>query len=271
MPAAKTPAKKTAVRERRQRVQSAEMGINVLKALAQLGGAASLTAVANLLEESTAKAHRYMVSLVDSGLVEQDPATQRYLLGQGAIHIGLAAMRQCDPLRAGELSLVRLRDSLGVTSFISVMGNLGPTILRIEEPTLPVSINVRAGSVMPLLWSATGQVFLAYADDAVLLKRAREEWRAGTKEQKRAFSDTDPVNKLGGVVREIGCAEVRDLMLRGISAVAAPILDHRGRIVAVLTALGASGGFDPAAGGPVGTQVREEALRISRALGYTAA
>ena len=39
---------------RRRRVQSAEMGMSILKALARLGGAASLTAVAQAVDESTA-------------------------------------------------------------------------------------------------------------------------------------------------------------------------------------------------------------------------
>ncbi len=49
--------------ERRQRVQSAEMGMSVLKALARLDGMASLTAIAAEVGESTAKVHRYMASL----------------------------------------------------------------------------------------------------------------------------------------------------------------------------------------------------------------
>lgn len=262
---------KPAFRERRQGVQSAEMGLGILKALARLGGSASLTAIAQEVKESTAKAHRYMVSLVEAGLVEQDAASQRYFLGREAIHIGLAALRQCDPVRAGEPALIRLRDGLGVTCFIAVMGNLGPTILRLEEPALPVTVNARPGSVLPLLWSAAGQVFLAYGDDATVLGQARAEWQAGSPAQRGAFGNRSPIDALRRSVRSAGCADIRDLQLPGISAVAAPVRDHTGRVVAALTALGASGGFDPAADGPVGTRVREEARAISSALGFTAA
>src|SRR5256885_17007304 len=58
-----------------------------------------------------------------------------------------------------------LREALQVTSFVAVMGNLGPTIVRFEEPGLPVTVNVRVGSVMSLLWSATGRAFFAFMDD----------------------------------------------------------------------------------------------------------
>lgn len=256
------------VPERRQRVQSAEMGMGILKALARLGGSASLTAVAAEVEQSTAKVHRYMASLTQEGLVAQDPATQRYYLGQEAIQIGLAAMRQCDPVRLGEPALVRLKEDLGVTCFLAIMGNKGPTILRFEEPGLPVTINVRAGSVLPLLWSATGRVFVSFMDDSQLRPKIDAELASATIDQRASLHDKHSIERLRQETRTHRCAVVQDTLLRGISAVAAPIFDHSGRVSAVLTALGATGGFDPAAGGVIARQVMLEASAISAALGF---
>lgn len=254
--------------ERRQRVQSAEMGMAILKALSRLGGAASLTLVAAEVEESTAKVHRYMVSLIQEGLVEQDPATQRYHLGREAIQIGLAAIRQCDPIRLGEPALVRLREQFQITCFLAVMGNKGPTIVRFEEPALPVTINTRVGSVMPLLWSATGQVFLSYLDDPAVQQQARDDYLHASKVQKATLPGRQAIETLRRSVRAKGCAVVHDTLLRGISAVAAPLLDYNGRICAVITALGASAGFDARPTGPIARQLCQEAAAISTALGY---
>ena len=81
-------------RERRQRVQAAETCLAVLKALATLGGRASLTAIAGAVEESPAKVHRYLASLMAEGLVEQDRGGTQYALAAEAMRVGLAAMRQ---------------------------------------------------------------------------------------------------------------------------------------------------------------------------------
>ncbi len=78
--------------KRRQRVQSAETSMVILKSLARLGGSASLTAIAQSAGESAAKVHRYLASLTAEGLVAQRPATQHYQLGAEAVHIGLAAL-----------------------------------------------------------------------------------------------------------------------------------------------------------------------------------
>ena len=254
--------------ERRQRVQSAEMGMGILKALSRLGGAASLTAVAAEVGESTAKVHRYMASLAQEGLVEQDPATQRYYLGREAIRIGLAALRQCDPIRLGESALVRLREELEVTCFLAIMGNKGPTILRFEEPGLPVTINVRAGSVLPMLWSATGQVFLSYMDDMIIRRQAEEELTQATPEQRASLQDRDPIESLRKEVRSRGCSMIKDTLLSGIGAVAAPVFDHTGRVCAVLTALGAARGFDTRPDGKIASLVIRNAAEISAALGF---
>ncbi|WP_338878774.1 IclR family transcriptional regulator [Achromobacter veterisilvae] len=257
-------------RERRQRVQAAETGMAVLKGLGKLGGRASLTLLASQVGESPAKVHRYLASLMEEGLVSQDAATQQYFLGLEAMLLGLAALRQADPIRLAEPGLVRLREGLEVTCFIAVMGNKGPTIVRFEEPGLPVTVNVRTGSVLSMLWSATGRVFLALQDDARVCALAEAELARAPADLRAQLDPADPIGRLRRQVLEQGCATVRDTNLKGISAVSAPLLNHGGRPCAALTALGATGGFDAAPDGPIARAVRREAEAASVLLGYRA-
>jgi len=255
-------------RERRQRVQAAETGMVVLKGLARMGGRASLTALAAHVDESPAKVHRYLMSLIAEGLVDQEVATQQYHLGLEALMVGVAAMRQADPLRISEPVLIRLRESLAVTCFIAVMGNKGPTIVRFEEPALPVTVNVRVGSVLSMLWSATGRAFLGALDEAPIQQMALAELAESPDDLRALLDRDDPIGGLRRQVRAAGCATVKDTNLRGISAVSAPLYDHTGRPCAVLTALGATGGFDVSADGKIVAAVKKEAAAASAALGY---
>ena len=267
-PRQETTKAAAAPRERRQRVQSAQTGMAVLKGLARLGGRASLSGLAACVGESPAKVHRYLVSLIEEGLVAQDTTTQQYLLGVEAMMIGVAAMRQADPVRIAEPALVRLRETLEVTSFVAVMGNKGPTIIRFEEPGLPVTVNVRVGSVMSLLWSSTGRVFLGLLDDTRVLAQAEEELAHADASLRAQLSTSDPIGALRRDVQAARCASVRDTNLKGISAVSAPLFDHTGKLCGVLTALGATGGFDATPDGPNGRAVRREADAVSALLGY---
>jgi len=255
-------------RERRQRVQAAETGMVVLKGLARMGGRASLTALAAHVDESPAKVHRYLMSLIAEGLVDQEVATQQYHLGLEALMVGVAAMRQADPLRISEPVLIRLRESLAVTCFIAVMGNKGPTIVRFEEPALPVTVNVRVGSVLSMLWSATGRAFLGALDEAPIQQMALAELAESPDDLRGLLDRDDPNGGLRRQVRAAECATVKDTNLRGISAVSAPLYDHTGRPCAVLTALGATGGFDVSADGKIVAAVKKEAAAASAALGY---
>ena len=256
-------------RDRRQRVQSASTGLLVLKELAAMGGRATLSTLSGRLGENPAKVHRYLASLMEESFVTQEKETQQYCLGPQCIAIGLAAMRTVDPIRLAEPSLVHLRESLEVTSFVAVMGNRGPTIMRFEEPGLPVTVNVRAGSVMSLLWSATGRLFLALLDEARVRKLAEEELARAPADLRAQLDPADPIGQLQRQVRIAGCASVRDTNLRGISAVAAPLFDAHGHLCATLTALVATGGFDSSIDGPIANAVREEAKKISVQLGFS--
>lgn len=256
-------------RERRQRVQAAETGLAVLKGLGRLGGRASLSVLAAHVGESPAKVHRYLASLVEEGFVTQAAGSQQYLLGAESIALGLAAMRQAEPIRAAEASLGRLREALSLTCFVAVMGNKGATIVRFEEPWLPISVNARVGSVLPLLWSATGRVLLAWQhDDARLRAMAEQELAEAPTELRAQLDAADPIGRLAESVLAAGCAVVKDTNLRGISAVSAPVFDHAGRVCAALTVLGPTGGFDASVRGTAAKALREEARAVSAAMGF---
>jgi DNA-binding IclR family transcriptional regulator len=233
-----------------------------------LVGAISLRQLAQLETVTTDLGENKLPAVETLGLVAQDVDSQRYRLGPEAINIGLAAMRQSDPVRAAEPALVRLREGLEVTCFVAVMGNKGPTVMRFEEPGLPVTVNVRAGSVMSMLWSATGRAFLGLLNERSVRELAEQELAAAPREMRAQLDAKQPIEALRAEVRALRCAVVRDTYLRGISAVAAPVHDFTGRVCAVITALGASGGFDPSADGAIATAVLREAAATSEVLGY---
>jgi DNA-binding IclR family transcriptional regulator len=252
---------------RRSKVQSAGTGMAVLKALAAMGGAASLTALASRLEESPAKVHRYLASLIDAELVLQEEATARYVLGPEAIAIGLAAMRQSDVLTLASSELARLAESHNLSCFVSVLGNHGPTIVRWVEPVQTVTVNVKVGSVMPVLWSATGRAFGAFSARGTLDALIETELAAATAEQRRQLPDRQAVDALFEEIRLLRCAPMRDVLLNGVSAVAVPIYKADESLAGVMTALGTSGSFDPTPGGSTALVVRQAANSLSARLG----
>jgi len=243
------------------------MAIEVLKALAQLGGAATLSQLAVALEENPAKVHRYLASLVEGDMVTRELTTARYALGPGSIAVGLAAMRQSDVVTLADPELVRLAEVHGLSCFLAVLGNKGPTIVRWREPLHPVTVNVKVGSVIPVLWSATGRAFAAFKPSADVDAWIKEELRTATPFQKAQTPSRAQVAAQMADVRRDGCASIKDLLLVGISAVAAPIFDADGGMVAALTALGPTGSFDADPSGGNALQIKAAAMTLSVRLG----
>lgn len=59
----------------KQKVRSAEVGTDILKALAELSPSTSLSRLAEHVQMPASKVHRYLQALIASGFAEQDAAT----------------------------------------------------------------------------------------------------------------------------------------------------------------------------------------------------
>ena len=265
-PAAET--KTTPVAGRRQRVQSVEMGIQVLQALAAMGGAASLTALSQRVDESPAKVHRYLAGLVSTGMVSQDLVASRYMLGPESINIGLAAMRHLDVVSCSAPVMAALAETCNASCCLGILGNGGPVIVRWEEPRQPVTVNVRLGSVLPVLWSATGRAFAAFSRPGLLDQVIRQELKDATPEQRKELPSRAAVDAMLEEIRAQGCATVHGVLLAGINAIAVPVFDATDRLAGVITALGVAASFDPAPDGRLGKRVKQCAEDVSRKLGH---
>ncbi|MDQ2801817.1 MAG: helix-turn-helix domain-containing protein, partial [Pseudomonadota bacterium] len=128
-------------------VQSIETGLQLLTALALPGAPHMLKTIAEAAGMPASKAHRYVVSFGRMGFVERDPASGRYRLGPAALHIGLAALNGLDIVRLGSAAVTSLRDEIDETVALAIWTLNGPTFVRLEEASRPITVNVKTGSI----------------------------------------------------------------------------------------------------------------------------
>ena len=159
----------------RQGIQSIEVGVPLLRVLADHGAPMMLRDLAREAGMPAAQAHRYLVSFMRTGLVAQDPLSGRYDLGPFALDLGLASLARLDAVRVASPVLEALGEEIGETVALAVWGNMGPTIVRWVESRRPVTVNLRTGAVMPLLHSAIGLCFVAFFESPVLQSRIDAE------------------------------------------------------------------------------------------------
>src|SRR5262245_31018194 len=99
----------------RQGIQSIEVGNALLQALVRASGPQMLKDLAATAQMPPAKAHRYLVSFVRMGLVQQDTITGLYDLGTFALDLGLSALSRLEPVTLAGPALVELREKIGQT------------------------------------------------------------------------------------------------------------------------------------------------------------
>src|SRR5690349_19291932 len=113
----------------RQGIQSIEVGSALLQALAKASGPQMLKDLAAAAQMPPAKAHRYLVSFIRMGLVEQDVATGLYDLGAFALELGLSALARMEPVNLATPALAELGEETGQTVALAVWANHGATMV----------------------------------------------------------------------------------------------------------------------------------------------
>jgi DNA-binding IclR family transcriptional regulator len=250
-----------------QGIQSIEIGGRLLGALAGAARPLMLKELAAAAQMSAPKAHRYLVSLVRTGLVEQDAASGRYDLGAFALELGLASLARLDPVRLGLEAIERLRDAIDVTVALAVWGDRGATVVRWLESSQPVNAALRTGAVLPLTRSATGRSFLTFVPPSATAALVKAELAVNAREglgpKTRAA-----VDQIVAETRARGIARSENELMQGISGLAAPVFDANGAMVLAMIALGYAGAFDARPDGDTAKALRAAAAELSRRLGH---
>lgn len=240
----------------RKGVQSVDHAFAILRVMEATDRSLSVKELSERCDMPPSKVHHYLVSLVRSGVAEQN-ASGNYGLGPFALHLGLSALRRLDVIDLGSKTAEALRDETGEAVFIAVWGSHGPTIVRYFEAFRPVTVEVRAGLVLPVLSSATGRVFLTWGSAGQVDEIAKRE----------PHMSPDDIEKLKAETKECGLGRVEGDLLPRVASLSAPVFDRDNRLVMALTSLGWVEAFDSDPTGKTAHALKRAANALSRELG----
>lgn len=238
--------------------------------MVELGRPAMLRDIASLANIAPAQAHAYLVSYRQMGMVEQDAASGRYLLGPFALQLGLARMRCSDPLRMASNAAAQLAEQTGLMVTVSVWGTHGPTIIQVQDSAHPIHVNLRVGSVYTLTGTATGRLFTALFSSELVRPLLNEELRASRRDGRAMPTKAQEalIASDAAEIRRLGYAATVGAPVPGINAVSFPVYDHTGKMQFALTVVGPDYTFDVAPDSAKLPSIVEFVGALSAQLGY---
>ncbi|MGW2746264.1 IclR family transcriptional regulator [Streptomyces sp. NPDC001450] len=246
-------------------VQSVDRAISVLEILAQRGEA-GVSEVAAEIDVHKSTAFRLLGALEARGLVEQSGERGKYRLGFGIVRLAGAVTGRIDITQQSRPVCERLAEEIGETVNIAVMQEHYAINLYQVRGQSAVTAHNWVGQLTPLHATSSGKIMLAHLpaeDRAALLTEA------GLKKlTPHTISSKAKLEKNLAEARERGYAWTLEELEIGLHAMAAPIRDREGQVIASISASGPSYRFTEERMHELAPVLVKGAEEISHRMGY---
>lgn len=223
-----------------------------------------VTAIASRVGLHKSSVSRTLAALEAEGVVERDGATLRYRLGLGLMGIAAPLLASLDVRRAALPGLEALRDQVDETVALCVWDGHEAVSVEQVESTRNVKQTSALGSRYGTARSATVQVFCAY-EPVARVRRLLSDGRL-------VGDDLEVAEYLAELerVRGRGIAYNDGATFPDEAAVAAPVLDHRGKCIAAVLIAAPRYRVERGRLEELGAAAAEAATAISRRMGAPA-
>jgi len=214
-------------------VQSVDRALTILEVLARVGEA-GVTDIAAELGVHKSTAFRLVATLEQHRLVEQSSDRGKYRLGVGMLRLAGATTARLDLVQEARPVCRQLASDTGETVNIAVLSESSALYLDQVAGSSALQPHNWVGQHIPLHATSNGKVLLSGLDQARLdaILGALPTYTSHTITRKKALRD-----ELARV-REQGYAVAVDELEVGLTAVAAPIRNAHGDVVASMSVSG---------------------------------
>ncbi len=211
-------------------IEGSAFGLSLIEHLAQQARPMGLTDIVVEMKVSKSRVFRHLQTLVNKGFLTQDDETGRYQIGPRSLALGLALESGLDLLEIAMPILRGLRDRLGHSAVLSQIEAHGVRVVVTITSRSMFEIGVRRGSLLVAHATAQGKVALAFGNGDF-----RDRLR-GRLERMTPFTIVDPklLKKELMLIERRGWATAYNEALLGMNALAAPVLNTRGDLVATI-------------------------------------
>jgi len=245
-------------------VQSVDRAITILEILAR-SGEAGVTEVAAELGVHKSTAFRLIGTMEARGVVEQTDARGKYRLGLGLVRMAGSTAARIDIVQVARPICKELAAETGETINIAVLVDSAALYLDQIAGASSLQPHNWVGQRRPLHATSSGKALVAHLEPRevdVLIPHMEAH-------TERTVTRRTTLHRHLAEVRERGYAITVDELEEGLTALAAPIRDAHGDVVASLSVSGSTWRMGEEAREPTAALLTRSARTISLALGWS--
>jgi IclR family KDG regulon transcriptional repressor len=253
--------------ESKARLSSVANAMRLLKAFSDEEYEIGISQLAKRLDLAKSTVHRLVTTLIEAGMLEQNPETGKYRLGLVVFERGSLVRRHMDFSREAKPYLMALRDKTNETVHLAIPEQSNILIINNLESGQAIRTTLNVGVRRPLHCTAEGKAMLAFKSPEEVAQLVGNRLPAYTA---KTITDLSALHQALAVVRAQGYAVDDEESAEGLRCVAAPIRNHSGNVVAATSVAGPSQRLSREKLSSCAGEVVAAAQAISLRLGYYA-
>lgn len=211
-------------------VQAVIFALNILEFLARQSEAVGVTELATAFGTTKSRIFRHLRTLLLQGYIVQDESG-RYKVGTRLVALGNAVMQNFDLVRLSATTMRALRDKVSSSVVLCQLEEEGVRVLSVVQGKSQIEITVKPGSLMGFHASAQGKIALVYGHPDTLARVLSKPLKVHSPQ---TIVEMAQLKQELALIRQRGWASAPNQSVTGLNAVAAPLFDAAGVLIATL-------------------------------------
>ncbi len=215
----------------RTRLSSVANAMRLIKVFSDAEYEIGISDLAKHLGLAKSTTHRLAASLVEEGMLEQNPQHGKYRLGLVLFELGSLVRRKMDVTADAKPFLKTLAETTGETLHLAVVDRQAVLYINIIESQRAIRMGYKIGTRAPLHCTAVGKALTAFQPQEVIeavIAHGLPACTAGT------ITDPEAFRRELAAVRARGYALENEEIETGLRGIAAAVRNYSGLVIAAI-------------------------------------
>lgn len=246
-------------------VRAVERALQILDCFDDDHSEMGISEIAHVVGLHKATAYRIVTTLVNYGYLEWIPESQKYKLGLELSNLGYKVIRRMDLRREALPYMKKMVEEWDETCDLSIFDQGRVFYIEVLRGNHALTIAAAVGQRLPAHCTASGKLFLAFLPpeelDAILS-------RPLTAYTNNTITSPEMLCDQLKIIRERGYSVDNEEYELGICAVAAPIFNRKGTVIAAIGGPSPTSRMTPERITEIAEAFKQVGQAISRRMGY---